>query len=332
MSDLLLPLTLPADVTSRGATMDDVAAAVAVIQAAERADGVESVSVHDDIASDWARPSMDITNDVLLVEANGQVVAYAEQFNGRAFAHVHPDQQGRGIGTAVAAWTEEHARRAGLSQVGQTISTRGTASRALLEGRGYDARWDSWILKMSLDTPPPAPRVPDGITIRDLRRPDDDRAVHAVIEEAFDTWPDREAGTTFDDWRVSYLERATDTGLVVVAEEGGRLVGVALCIPEDGEGWVDQLAVLPSAWGRGIGGALLQAAFQRFRDQGRRRPDHRAPARSACTSTWACRSRSPSRGTRWSSERDHRPPPTGRAPGPAWLRTGGHRLSTRNHR
>ena len=268
MSDLLLPPALPPGVTSRGATMDDVAAAVAVTRAAELADGVASLTVHDDVAGEWARPSMDIAHDVLLVEADGQVVAYAEQFHGRAFAHVHPDHQGRGIGTIVAAWTEDHARRAGLSQVGQTIPTTGGAARALLEGRGYDPRWDSWILKMALDTPATAPRVPAGIEIRGLRRPDDDHQLHAVIEEAFDTWPDRDTGTSFEDWQASYLDRATDTDLVVVAEEDGRLVGAALCIPEGDEGWVDQLAVLPVAWGRGIGGALLQSAFARFRARG----------------------------------------------------------------
>ena len=54
----------------------------------------------------------------------------------------------------------------------------------------------------------------------------------------------------------------------MVAEEDGRLVGAAVCIPEVDEGWVDQLAVLPAAWGRGIGGALLRVAFQRSRDRG----------------------------------------------------------------
>ncbi len=110
--------------------------------------------------------------------------------------------------------------------------------------------------------------MPAGVTIRSLRRPDDDRALHAVIEEAFDTWPDRDVGMSFEDWSASYLDRAVDTDLVVVAEEAGRIVGAAVCIPEEGEGWVDQLAVLPAAWGRGIGGAVLQASFQRFRDRG----------------------------------------------------------------
>lgn len=269
MSDLLPPPALPTGLAARGATMDDVDAAVDVTRAAERAEGLESLTVTDDIAADWRRPSMDIASDVLLVEqADGRVVAYAEEFAGRAFAHVHPDVTGRGIGSAIALWTEDHARAAGRSQVGQTVPTVATRACALLEGRGYVPRWDSWILKMALDAPLPDPRVPVGVTLRTPSRPGDDRELHAVIEEAFSTWPDRDEGMAFEDWSASYLDRAEDVDLLVVAEEDGRLVGAAVCIPEDDEGWIDQLAVRPSAWGRGIGGALLQAAFQRFRDRG----------------------------------------------------------------
>lgn len=269
MTDPLhLPLPLPADVTARGATPDDVDAALAVTQASERDEGRESVTVHDDIAGDWARPSMDIALDVVLVEEGGQVIAYGEQFGGRAFAHVHPTARGRGIGSALAAWTEQHARVHGLAQVGQTVSTSAVHARALLESRGYLPRWDSWILKMTLGDDLPTPGVPEGVTVRGLRRPADDRDLHAVIERAFDTWPDRDTSMGFEDWRTSFLDRAEDLDLVVVAERDGRLVGAALCVAEDGEGWVDQLAVLPDHWGRGVGGALLQTAFHRFRDRG----------------------------------------------------------------
>ena len=268
MPDLLLDPPLPDGVTARGATMDDVAAAVAVTRAAERLEGRESLTALDDIAGDWARPSMDITADVLLVEESGHVIAYAEEFHGRAFAHVHPDATGRGIGSALAAWTEHHARAAGRAQVGQTLSTGARTARQLLEGRGYEARWESWILTMALDATLAPPRVPAGVIVRGPRHPDDDRDLHAVIEEAFDTWPDRDDGMAFEDWRASYLDRAREPGLMVVAEEAGHIVGAAVCIPEGHVGWVDQLAVRPTAWGRGIAGAMLQTAFRGFRDAG----------------------------------------------------------------
>jgi mycothiol synthase len=269
VSDMRLSPALPHGVVARGATLDDVGAAVAVTRAAERVDNGGSLTTPEDLRRDWSRPSVDLATDVVLVEEAGRVVAYGEEYRGRAFAHVHPDVRGRGIGTWVAAWTERHARVAGMANVGQTLSTLATDARRLLEGRGYAPRWDAWILTMPLDAPPPAPRPPAGVTIRALRRPDDDRALYDVIEEAFATWPDRDPPMDFADWRAAMLDAATEPDLVFVAEEDARMVGAALCMPpDDGEGWVDQLAVRPDAWGRGIGGALLQAAFQRFHEQG----------------------------------------------------------------
>lgn len=267
MSDLL-GLSLPAGLTARGATMGDVPAAVAVTQAAERHDGLGSLTVHDDIAGDWARPSMDVAADVILVEEHGRVVAYAEQFRGRAFAHVHPDAHGRGIGSAIAEWSERHARNAGLEHVGQTIPASARRGRSLLEGRGYSPRWEAWILKMPLAGELSDPVLPSGVVVRGLCRPDDDRGLYDVVEEAFATWPDRDPSMDFEDWRTSLLDRATDLDLVLVAEEDRQVVGAALCIPEGDEGWVDQLAVRPDRWGRGIGGALLRAAFRRFAERG----------------------------------------------------------------
>lgn len=266
MSDLLA-LDLPAGVTARGATMDDVDAALAVTNAAEIDEGLGAFTVRDDIAGDWARPSMDIAADVLVLEEDGIAVAYGEQFNGRAFAHVRPEARGRGIGSALADWTERHARAHGLERVGQTVPDGAHHARTLLEARRYEPRWESWVLKMDLATPPRPVRHPAGVSVRPMRRPADDRVTYEVIDTAFNTWPERDA-MGFEDWQASFLERVADIDLVLLAEEHGQVVGVALCLPEDDEGWVDQLAVHPDAWGRGIGGLLLQRAFDAFRARG----------------------------------------------------------------
>lgn len=260
-------LALPAGLTARGATLDDVDAVLAVIVAAEQLEHGGPLTTRSDVAGDWARPSMDLSTDVVLVEEAGDVVAYAEQFRGRAFVHVHPDACGRGIGTALAAWTEDHARAAGLAQVGQTLVTTAPASLALLEERGYVRRWESWILKKDLDAEVVPPTLPVDVTLR-TARPEDDRALYEVVDTAFGDWDDRDTSMAFEDWRASYLERAADPELVLVLEAEGQLVGAALCQVEDGEGWVDQLAVARPYRGRGLGGALLRASFARFRDRG----------------------------------------------------------------
>ncbi len=263
-----MTLSLPAGTTGRGATLDDVDAVLAVIVAAEQLEHGGPLTTRSDVAGDWVRPSMDLSTDVVLVEEAGDVVAYAEQFRGRAFVHVHPDVRGRGIGTALAAWTEDHARAAGLAQVGQTLVTTAPDSLALLEGRGYVPRWESWILKKDLDAEVAPPTLPADVTLRTGRRPEDDRALYELVDTAFGDWDDRDTSMSFEDWRASYLERTADPELVLVLEAEGRLVGAALCQVEDGEGWIDQLAVARPYRRRGLGGALLQAAFARFHDRG----------------------------------------------------------------
>lgn len=266
-----LSLSLPNGMTAHGASMDDVDATLTAINAAERLDRGAPLTSRTDIVGDWRRPSIDLATDVVLVRAAGQVVAHAEQFHGRAFVHVHPDVRGRGIGTALAGWAEDHARAAGLAQVGQTIATTATSALALLEARGYVPRWESWILSQTLDDDVPSPALPSGCHLRSLRRPDDERALYELIDTAFSDWEDRDSSMSFEDWRASYLD-VTD-GLpepALVVEIDGALVGAALGQVEDDEGWIDQLAVARPYRGRGLGRALLQGSFARFREQGLR--------------------------------------------------------------
>lgn len=264
-----LTWSLPADTTARGGRPDDLDAVLAVIHAAEELEQGAPMTSRADVRGDWQRPSIDLATDVVVVEHDDRVVAYAEQLQGRAFAHVHPDARGHGIGTALAAWSEAHARAAGLARVGQTIAATATESMALLTGRGYVPRWEAWILQTTLDDVPPEPVLPEGIVLRTLERPHDDRAVHELIDTAFEDWGDRDPSMSWEDWRTNYLDREEmDPGLVLLLAEADRLVGAALCLVDEGEGWIAQLAVVRSHRGRGLGRALLQAAFRRFRDHG----------------------------------------------------------------
>lgn len=260
---------LPQGVTARAGTTDDLRAVLVVVHASEIVDQGAPMTSRADVAGDWQRPTMDLATDVVVVEEHGEVVAYAEQFQGRAFAHVHPAVRGRGLGTALADWTEDHARARGLAQVGQTIASTAETSLALLRGRGYQPRWESWILRRDLEGSEPAAAVPPGMTLRSLVRPDDERALYELIDTAFNDWTDRDTAMAFEDWRASTLDReGMDDSLVLLLTDGDALVGAALCMLEEDEGWVDQLAVARPHRGRGLGGALLRAAFHAFRDRG----------------------------------------------------------------
>lgn len=252
--------------------MDDVAAVTALIGACER-ELHGSVDISEaDISGDFRRPSFDLDADTVVVTDGGAIVAFATEFHDRASVDVHPEARGRGLGAALLDWTEAHALARGAEQVGQTVSERDTAARALLTSRGYTVRWDAWVFEIALDREVDPPRLPDGLRLRTVRRGSDDRALYDLIETAFSEWPDRDPGWAFEDWRAAYLDRDdVDPDLVFVIEAaGGELVGTALCVEAGTEGWVDQLAVARSHRGRGLGAALLRAAFREFRRRGLR--------------------------------------------------------------
>lgn len=105
--------------------------------------------------------------------------------------------------------------------------------------------------------------------VRTIRRHDDERAVHAVIERAFSEWPDRDESVSFEDWRASTLDRDdVHDDLVLVLESDGEVVGALLGSVDGDEGWVDALAVAREHRRQGLAQALLAAGFVRFRDRG----------------------------------------------------------------
>ena len=97
-----------------------------------------------------------------------------------------------------------------------------------------------------------------------------ERAAYDVVQAAFGEWPDRDSSQTFEDWRAENLDRDdADADLLLVAVEDDRVVGAALCLEDEDEGWVAELAVPREHRGRGLGRGLLESAFQRFAARGR---------------------------------------------------------------
>lgn len=229
----------------------------------------EALLTRGDLAGEWDRPGLDVAADVRVAELHGRVVGLGQQYHGRAEVAVLPAACGLGIGTALAAWTEQHARAAGLQRVGQTLPVADTVGHALLAARGYRPLWESWIFRRELGRVDIRPQVPTGVVLRTIRRPEDDAPLYALIDRAFSEWPDRDPAMGLADWRASMLDRdGMDDALVLVAEVKGTLVGAAVCIVDGPEGWIEQLAVAREWRGRGLGRALLHAAFHRFAARG----------------------------------------------------------------
>ncbi|MDP9295099.1 MAG: GNAT family N-acetyltransferase [Actinomycetota bacterium] len=262
--------SLPKGFTARGATMEDAQAVTDLIVAHNvAAFGSPDVDLAE-VEGDWRRPSMDIAEDEHLVFApDGPLVAWAEVFFPQdAQALVLQEWRGRGIGAHLLCWTERRAEeraKEGSTEtlIRQSVLDSDEAGRNLFTSSGYDPVWSSWDLELQLGDGVYRAPPPDGVTIREFRRGKDDRIVHRVIDDAFMEWSRREP-EPFDDWREYTLERTgADPSLWFVAESGEEVVGAVITFfsPQDGDGWIQELAVAATHRRRGVGSALLSRSF-----------------------------------------------------------------------
>lgn len=175
----------------------------------------------------------------LWIGPGAQARAVAEALVGAIDAH----QPGR-IETVVPVWAGDLAE--------------------LLEGLGL-ARVKE-VVEMGIELGPEAsaPGWPDGVRLRPFDPERDAEAVHDCLVEAFAGSDERVA--PYSEWRPWLLgDPSYDPGLVLVAESDGAVAGVAQCWTE---GFVKDLAVRPEFRGRGLGEALLRAAFAEFARRG----------------------------------------------------------------
>jgi mycothiol synthase len=191
------------------------------------------------------------------------------------FAYVHPDYQGRGIGTyllhIMEQWIHErlplapeHARV--ISAVG--ANSKNMAVHHLFEREGYQTVRRFWRMRIEMSEPPPQPQWATGITVRPYIRENDEMPTFEMVEEAFrDHWG--HLPNTFEQWASEYLNRPSfDPALWFLACDDSRLVGGALCRYKQETGWVGKLAVLRPWRHKGVGHALLLHAFNEFYRRG----------------------------------------------------------------
>ena len=165
----------------------------------------EAMIEEADIVADWQRSSFDIAASTIGVFDGGRLVGYAEvSGSGRGDAAVDPEYRGRGLGTALATWMQETARRAGDTTIGMPVP-EGSAGEKLLRSLGYQPRWTSWVLalldgKTVLEQP-----LPEGFAMR-AAEPGDHTAAWTVAEDAFLEWSKRER-QPYEDWAAGVLRR-----------------------------------------------------------------------------------------------------------------------------
>ncbi|MEU2268531.1 GNAT family N-acetyltransferase [Streptomyces olindensis] len=265
-------LRLPPGYRSRPATLTDVPAIHRLVATCERDLHGRVDTAADSIAADLARPGLDPESDTLLVhDAGGVPAGWAWVHGGRrSMIDVHPDHRGKGLGSALLAWAEERARRAGSARLAQTLPDGDRTAAGLLLSRRYQPYITQWLLRIEMPGEPEVPEAPPGITVRPFR-PGDERAAYRLTEDAFDEWQQRRK--PYVEWARLTVERPTFApALSPVAFADGRMVGavLSLAVPESDEGYIDRVAVRRDHRDRGIARSLLREAFRGFWLRGRR--------------------------------------------------------------
>ncbi|MGZ5344894.1 MAG: GNAT family N-acetyltransferase [Actinomycetota bacterium] len=265
-------ITLPAGLTARPVTMDDLDAVVELVRGCEEHDYGRPELDPEDLVVDWARPGMDLAVMSVALFDDHVMVAEAEAFQGRGEVNIHPVHRGRGIGTAILPWLHAIARSQGptLRQIAHDTDTE---RRGFLLRHGYRETFTSWVLAISLEGGIEAPALPLGFAFRDFRPGVDDRETYRVIEDAFSEWEGRRA-VTFEDWAGLTIGRESfdpSNMLLAVDEATDEIVGVVFMIDYGIEdGWIQQVATKATHRHRGIARALLHRAFQVYGERGKK--------------------------------------------------------------
>lgn len=284
---------VPEGFTMRPATLDDVDEITSVLNAEALVTVGRPTSSAGELRTELQMPNVDLAGDTRVVSVpGGRLTGFVGVFGMApyvalyAWCAVHPDHQGKGIGTALAEWAEERGRASiGFAPPGarvvlqQEVPSVHSAAQELLRNRGYrPVRYFS-RLQMELDAAPPEPTVPEGIVIWPYGGESALSGFVRAFQDAFrDHWgyveqPFDETLREFQAWiRTS---PRYDPSLWLVAIEGDEIVGLLIAECETSEdpemGYVSELG-LRRPWRRkGIATALLLTCLGELYCRGRRR-------------------------------------------------------------
>jgi len=274
---------LPAGFVVRPPTLED---APTVVELAKLWDdayyGISRFS-EESMRRGWLLPGVNLDQDAWLVFApGGQLVGYA--MLGQialpqlyATPIVHPDYAHAGLDAYLLDRAEERARQViplAPDHARVTLNTfsveKNQALLKVAEQAGFAYVRSSWRMQIDMTEPPPAPKWPEGITLRPFTL-DMARAAHAADEEAFnDHWGHVPMSfEVFEHWLIKIPN--FDPTLWFVPMEGEQIVGCALCEMRGDLGWCGGLSIRRPWRRKGVALAMLLHAFGEFYRRGTRK-------------------------------------------------------------
>jgi ribosomal protein S18 acetylase RimI-like enzyme len=219
----------------------------------------------------WVRSAAFKPEWLQVLELRGRVVGYGDVVIDDK--EVALDAAAAGHWETFFEWAEEQARASGVPRV-RTLLPAGHETEALVQLRGYRLWRSNYTMHIDLDErAPEAPGLREGIELRSYV-PRDEDVLRSTINEVFADDPHFHEATPESFREFSLGARGFDQSLWLLAWDGTELAGCVLAFPErageTGLGWIESLAVRRAWRRRGLGEALLRAAFSALHAQGLR--------------------------------------------------------------
>ncbi|MDX6414807.1 MAG: mycothiol synthase [Gaiellaceae bacterium] len=264
--------SLPDGFRVRPASLDDATVVNDLVITVDTAVQGWSDSTEEELLEWWRLA--DLAQDSWMVE-DGTLAAYAVLFphpdSADIDGFVHPDKTGQGLGSWLLRTGEQRVRDRGLTTARTWCLGPDAEARALFERFGYAEVRRYYRMQIELDASTPPPEWPDGFRVSTFE-PDDARAFHATLDEAFaEEW--NFVSMPFEQWVKHRVEAPDhDPTLWFTVRDGNKIAAVLRGDPDrGGAGWIGAVGVLQPWRKRGVGLALLQHAFAEFSRRGKQR-------------------------------------------------------------
>jgi mycothiol synthase len=257
--------------TIRAARREDLDATAAMLnEHSRRLHGTDDVTPPD-LLQYWESPDVELGQDVLVAEDEGEIVGYADV--GAHGEHVWLDVRATDVeslpGLLLAIENVAAAKAPDSNLMGYT-SADDAALSDLYAGSGYALVRHSYRMRIDLDGTPEEPDWPDGFSVRTMRAGEERQFYDGQMASFADTW--LFTAEPYELWRHWMAEEpGFDASLWFAAERDEDLAAIVIARApknEPGLGWIRILGVLPEFRQRGLGQAMLKHAFGEFARRG----------------------------------------------------------------